>query len=154
PFRERRRQLRQGAERPCDAEPLLPCARWIAHHALEVVERGDHAERTPDLQRLRLAQPARLFGIEACTSVADPAQCMVHGLPVEPRARLIAGALRRRLDALCLCLRCHVAVHGCLLQFNGSARSQRSRTSCDRLVLWYSMYCDDEVNPLSTSSTA
>ena len=57
-------ELRQGAERTRDPQPVLGGARGVAEHALEVVQGGYHAEGAPDLQRLGLTKPTRFVGIE------------------------------------------------------------------------------------------
>ncbi|TMQ10123.1 MAG: hypothetical protein E6J91_27855 [Deltaproteobacteria bacterium] len=47
--RERGREPGQRAECPCDPQPVLRGPRCILKHAFEIVERGHHAERPPDL---------------------------------------------------------------------------------------------------------
>jgi hypothetical protein len=51
---ERGGELRQRPEGARDAQPVLGGARCVAEHALEVVERGHHPERAPDLEHLGL----------------------------------------------------------------------------------------------------
>jgi hypothetical protein len=102
--RERRRQPWQVAEGPCYPQPVLGRARRMAQHALEVVEHRDHAERAPDLQPLRLAQPAHLLGIERGAAPPDRSQRAVHRTPVEPGTSRRTGRPRGRLRDVDRCL--------------------------------------------------
>ncbi|MEO8701280.1 MAG: hypothetical protein ABI867_14625 [Kofleriaceae bacterium] len=83
----------QIAERTRDPQPLVRDVRGVAEHAFQVVERGHHPERSPDLQPLGLAQPPRLFGVELRAAARDVAQRPIDGTPIQTRGVVRAVAL-------------------------------------------------------------
>ncbi len=103
--REHCREPWQVAECPRHAQAILSRTRRVAQHAFEVIQHRHHAERAPDLQFLRLAQPARLLGIERGAAPPDRSQRAVNGLPVEPgvpRRWFVCPRGRRRAFDHCI----------------------------------------------------
>ncbi|TMQ06361.1 MAG: hypothetical protein E6J91_38155 [Deltaproteobacteria bacterium] len=79
---KRRGEPGQATERPRYPQPILGGARCIVQRALEIVQRGHHAERPPDLQCLGLAEPVHLLSIERGAAASDRPQRAIHGAPV------------------------------------------------------------------------